>query len=368
MTVKNVTQNRVNIKNKKEKYICRCIILYKILIFEVISTLISIVVKMVKAWVVSKVGSAGSALALVDLDLPKVGDSEVLIKHHAMGVNEIDLLQQKGLYPLAANKVVGCEVVGVIEDLGKNVPEFTKGDRVAYATVFGGGCAEYSVVDRSCVVPVPNYIDNDTAAALLRKGMLAHMLLRRTFFVNKGKFILVNNVASGLGRLLAVLGKHYEAKVLATCNGKEEYDSVSSLGIDLLIDISKDDFIAKVLNFTKSDGVNVAYDFFGSKTFAKSLECMAFFGLLVNLEDSYGQEANFDLSKLFSRATFVTSPSIAVYKQVRQELLLSSNEVFALVQKRVISSYAKKYKFSDARQAYGDVADGKNLGQVVIEV
>jgi NADPH:quinone reductase len=323
---------------------------------------------MVKAWIVDKVGSLESSLSLVNLEVPLVGATDVLIKHQTLGLNEVDLLQQKGFYPLMSNKVIGCEVVGVVEGLGNDVPEFRKGDRVAYATVFGGGCAEYSVVDRSCVVPVPNYVDNDSAAALLRKGMLAHMLLRRTFFVNKDTFILVNNVANGVGRLLASLGKHYGAKVLATCSSELEYNSVSSLGIDLLIDISKDDFIEKVLSFTKSGGVNVVYDFFGSKTFLKSLECLAFFGLLVNLENSYGQESNLDITKLFSRSAFVTSPSLSVYKQVRQELLLSSNEVFALVQKKVISANIKKYKFAEIRQAYTDLADGKILGQLVVEL
>ena len=324
---------------------------------------------MVNAWVIEKFGSV-EELKIQDRPISKPKNNEVLLRQKAIGINVVDILQRQGRSKLDLPGVIGCEACGIVEEVGSDVVEFKKGDRVAYGTTSSGAYADTRIIDRKFLIPMPDYIKDEQAAAMLTKGMTAHMLLRRTFFVTKNNTVLVHNAVSGLGQLICVMAKHYGAKVIASFEGGEESKKVvKNLGVDEIIDLQEHDLQEKVDNFTKKNGVHAVFDFFGSKTFASSVECLSDFGLLVNLIDSYGEPASFDIGKLFRKSTFVTSPDLSVYKKDRGELLLSGNEVFALMQQKVIKpNIYKTYKFSEMREAHADLEKNQVLGQSIVVI
>jgi NADPH2:quinone reductase len=322
---------------------------------------------MVSEWVIERFGSVDE-FKVQEHAIRKVEKNEVLVRQKAIGINRSDLLQRQGQYPFELPGVLGCEACGVVDYAGSDVIEFKKGDRVAYATAPGGAYAESRVIDRTLLIPVPNYITDEQAASLLTKGMMAHTLLRRTFFVNKDNTILINDPLSGVGQLLCVLAKHYGAKVLASFDGSDEHHKIlQGLGVTEAINLLDGNFKEKVSNITKKRGVHAVFDSFGSKTFDDSLECLSDFGLIVNMIESCGTACNFDISKLFVKSAFLTSPDLLVYKKDRAELLLSGNEIFALIEQKVIKpDLYKTYKFSEIKEAQADLESGRVVGQTVI--
>jgi NADPH2:quinone reductase len=322
---------------------------------------------MVQSWVMDDIGV--NSLKLKDHPIKKPIGNEVLIKQNTIGVNKIDLLQVDGSYKMSLPAIIGCEACGVVEEVGPDVIEFKKGDRVAYATSPGGAYVEMRNIVNKFLVPVPDYIADEDASAILMKGMTAHMLLRRTFFANKDNTLLIHNASSGFGQIMCTLAKYYESKVIATVSGESNKKLVEKLNVDKVIDIKEENLKDMVIDFTKGAGVHAAFDYFGSATFSQSLACLSYFGLLVNMIDSYGRVSNVDISKLFRRSNFMTSPSLFVYKKDRAELLLSSNEIFALKQKKKIhSNIVKKYKFTEVKEAHSDFRSGYMAGQGVILV
>lgn len=322
---------------------------------------------MVQSWIVDDIGK--DSLKLKDHPIKKPNFNEVLIKQTTIGLNNIDLLQVDGLYKLALPSIIGCEACGVVEEVGSDVIEFKKGDRVAYATTPDGAYTEMRNVIHKFLVPVPDYISDEDVSALLMKGMTAHMLLRRTFFANKDNTLLIHDASSGFGQIMCILAKHYEAKVIATVSDESSKKLVEKLQADKVIDITRDHLKEEVIDFTKGTGVHAAFDYFGSNTFSQSLDCLSYFGILVNMIESYGKVSNFDISKLFKKSNFMTSPSLFVYKKDREELLLSSNEIFSLMQKKEIySNIVKKYQFTEIEEAHSDLRNGNISGQGVILV
>jgi len=322
---------------------------------------------MVSEWVIERFGSA-EELKIRENNLRKIEKNEVLVRQKAIGINILDVLQRQGRYSFSLPGVLGCEACGIVEDAGSDVIEFKKGDRVAYATSHGGAYSEARILDRTLLIPVPNYITDEQAASLLTKGMMAHTLLRRTFFVNKDNTILINDPLSGVGQLLCVLAKHYGAKVLASFDGNEEQHKIlQGLGVAEAINLRDGNFKEKINEITKKRGVHAAFDSFGSKTFDASLECLSDFGLMVNMIDSCGTPCNVDINKLFAKSTFITSPDLLVYKKDRAELLLSGNEIFALIEQKVIKpNLYKKYKFAEIKEAQADLESGRVVGQTVV--
>lgn len=312
-------------------------------------------------------------LSQKQITLNKPNEDEVLIKHVTIGINHLDIHKRRGELNSHSNRnlplVLGCEACGVVEEVGANVKEFQKGDRVAYATApmssTSGAYSEARVVHSKYLVPVPDYISDTEAAATLLKGMAAHYLLRRTFFATEKNIILVHAAASGVGQFLCMLGKHYGAKVIATVGTEEKKKIVQPLA-DLVINYTTSNFAEETLGFTNNQGAHVVYDSVGENTFIKSLDSLSDFGLMVNYGHTSGKVKSIPFSTVSKKSLFITSPSLFTYKQHREELMLSSNEVFSLVKEGVIKpSIFKEYKLSEAQEAHRNMEDKKSIGQSI---
>ena len=323
---------------------------------------------MVKAVVIDNFGGP-DVFKLKEIKLNNPGFGEVLIHQTTIGINFLDTHQRDGSILIPLPGIVGCEACGVVEEIGEGVQGITVGDRVAYGTAPYGAYCEARVIDQKYLVNVPDYITDEQAAALLLKGMTAHLLLRRTFFVKKNNTILVHAAAGGVGQLLCVLAKHYEANVIATVSSDEKVEIVKNLGVDHVINYSKEDFLERVNEITKGQGVSAVYDSAGNSTFDKSLECVGYFGLLACYGQSSGPAPLLDINKLYDKGKFVTFAGLFTYKKDRYELLLSANEVFALANKNIIKANIQyKYKLTQVPLAHHNIESRKTTGQSIILV
>src|SRR5579871_6718997 len=156
-----------------------------------------------------------------EVEVGKPGPGEVLVRNTAVGVNFIDTYQRTGLYPVPLPAVLGREGAGVVEAVGPKVKDFKRGDRVAY-TDPSGSYAELLLRPAARLVKIPAGISEQTAAAMMLKGMTAQYLLRRTYRVKKGETILVHAAAGGVGQILCQWAKSLGASVIGTVGSSDK--------------------------------------------------------------------------------------------------------------------------------------------------
>lgn len=323
---------------------------------------------MVKAVFIEQNGGP-EVLKVKEIAVSNPGPGQVLVHQLAIGINYIDIHQRNGVFPIPMPGIIGCEACGVVQAIGEGVQGIKVGDRVAYATAPYGAYTEARLIDQDYVITVPEYITNEQAAALLLKGMTAHFLMRRTFFVRKDQVVLVHAAAGGVGQLLCVLGKYYGAKVIGVVGTDEKVALVKGLGADYAINYNKEDFQQRVMEITDGAGVSVVYDSVGKDTFDKSLECVGYFGLLTSYGQASGPVPPFDINRLTEKGKFVTRASIFTYKKSRYELLLSAFEVFAMINKNIIKpNIQARYKLEEAALAHQNLESKTTTGQSIFVV
>lgn len=312
------------------------------------------------------------ALRMENIPTPKPGPDEVLIRQTVIGVNFMDVYQRTGVYPLDGGlPVPGAEAVGVIEAVGSNVDGFKVGTRVGCTTIRTGAYAEHRVVNQEKLVVIPDDISDEMAAACLMKGLTAHYLLFRTFAVQNIHTILVHAAAGGVGRLLVQWAKHIGARVIATVGSEGKIAEAKTCGADLVINLAEDDLVSKVDDFTGGEGVTIVYDSVGKDTFFESLECLMPLGLLVSYGQSSGPIPPFDVSLLATNCLFITRPNIFMYKSNRMELILSENELFEMIRRKVLKpKLNKRYAFTEegVREAHGDLEARRTSGSSILVV
>lgn len=309
---------------------------------------------------------------LGEQDLAMPGPGQVLIRQHTCGINFMDIELRKGLYKKELPLIIGSEACGMIEEVGPDLPGLKKGDRVAYATSGSGGYSEARIIDSNYIVVVPDYISDEQASLCLLKGMTAHYLMRRTFYVTKNHTVLIYSAAGGVGQFMCQLAKHYGAKVIGAVGSNDKIQLVKSLGVDAAFNYNDESFVDEVKSFTKNQGVDVIYDFVGAATFEKTLKLAGNFSLTVLCGFASGTVPPIDITRLSAVSGFLTAPHLFFYKQDRNELILSANEIFAMIEKKILKpNLYKRYKLDkieEIRQAHSSIENRMQTGQSLILV
>ena len=198
------------------------------------------------------------------------------MRHHAIGLNFIDVYHRTGLYPLPLPAGIGGEGAGVVEAVGPGVTHLKAGDRAVYATNQPGSYCEVRVMQSKHVCKLPDAIGFDTAAAMMLKGLTAHYLLKRTpmGMLKEGDTVLFHAAAGGVGLIACQWAKALGATVIGTVGSKEKAREAKAHGCDHPILYREEDFAKRVREITKGEGVPVVYDSVGKDTFFKSLDCL----------------------------------------------------------------------------------------------
>jgi NADPH2:quinone reductase len=207
--------------------------------------------------IVARQPGGPEVLDLTEIDRPAPGPGQLLVKVAATGVNFIETYQRSGTYKVAYPFTPGSEAAGVVEEIGEGVEDYTVGSRVA--TAEGAACyAGYIVLDAAKALPVPDAVDDQTAAALPLQGMTAHYLINSSFRVEPGHSVLVHAGAGGVGLLLIQLLKARGARVITTVSTDEKESLARGAGADEVL--RYDGFADAVRDLTHGAGVNVVYD------------------------------------------------------------------------------------------------------------
>ncbi len=271
------------------------------------------------------------ALRLETVDVAPPGPGEAVVLHRAVGVNFIDTYHRSGLYPLPSlPHGIGTEAAGVVEEVGPDVHAVRPGDRVAYVTSTPGTYADRGRIAADRLVPIPDDVSDETAAACLLKGMTVEYLVRRVRRVNRGEPVLLHAAAGGVGLIACQWLSAVGATVIGTVGSKEKAELARAHGCAHPVVVGEEDFVDRVRAVCGS--VPVVYDAVGKDTFARSLECLEPRGLYVGFGNASGKPEPFDMGILAQRGSlFLTRPTLFDYVRSREDLLESASTLFGMV-------------------------------------
>lgn len=305
-----------------------------------------------------------------EVEVGDPGNGEIRVRHTAVGLNYIDTYHRTGLYPVEPPFTVGLEGAGVVESVGPGVTTVSEGDRVAYAAPPMGAYAEARLMPADKVVTVPEGVSDETAAAMMLKGMTTEYLLRRTYEVKAGDTILFHAAAGGVGLIACQWAKALGATVIGTVGTEEKAELARAHGCDHPILYTQEDFVERVKEITDGKGVPVVYDSVGKDTFMKSLDCLQPRGLLASFGQSSGSVGAFDPGVLAAKGSlYLTRPTLMTYTATRPDLEESANALFDVVASgKVKIEINNRYPLSEAEQAHRDLQGRKTTGSTVFQV
>jgi NADPH2:quinone reductase len=304
------------------------------------------------------------------ISVDKPGPGQVRLKHKAVGLNYIDTYQRSGLYKVPMPSGLGGEGCGVVEEVGPGVTDLKVGDRVAYAGGPLGAYCEERVFPADRLVPVPDGISDQEAAAMMLKGMTAWYLVRRTHVVKPGETVLVHAAAGGVGLIACQWAKSLGATVIGTVGSEEKAALAKAHGCDYPILYRTEDFVARVAEITDGKKLPVVYDSVGKDTFFQSLDCLAPLGLMALFGQASGAVPPVDLGILAGKGSlYVTRPTLGNYTATREDLLTAANDLFSVVKSGAVKILVNQtYPLRDAAQAHRDLEARKTTGQTVFTV
>jgi NADPH2:quinone reductase len=304
------------------------------------------------------------------VSVDKPGPGQVRLKHKAVGLNYIDTYQRSGLYKVPMPSGLGGEGCGVVEEVGPGVTDLKVGDRVAYAGGPLGAYCEERVFPADRLVPVPDGISDQEAAAMMLKGMTAWYLIRRTHVVKPGETILIHAAAGGVGLIACQWAKYLGATVIGTVGSEDKAALVKAHGCDYPILYRSEDFVARVNEITGGKKLPVVYDSVGKDTFFQSLDCLAPLGLMALFGQSSGAVPPVDLGILAGKGSlFITRPTLGNYTATREDLLTAANDLFSVVKTGAVKIRVNQtYPLREAAQAHRDLEARKTTGQTVFTV
>ena len=303
-----------------------------------------------------------------DIPTPEPGPGQIRVRQTAIGVNFIDIYFRQGSYKSPTMPfTLGKEGAGVVDAVGEGVSDFRVGERVAYSGATGT-YAEEVVVDAKGVVHVPDGVEDETAAAMMLKGLTAQYLLRRTYKVQPGDTILFHAAAGGVGLIATQWAKQLGATVIGTVGSQEKAQLAKEHGCDHVILYRDEDFAAKVKEITKGEGVPVVYDGVGKATFPASLDCLKPFGMFVSFGSSSGAIDAFDIGILAQKGSlYATRPTLFTYTATRELLDANAAELFDVVRSGAVKiPIHARAKLADAAQVHRDLAGRNTTGSTVM--
>jgi NADPH2:quinone reductase len=306
-------------------------------------------------------------LTYEEVPTPQPGPGEARVKLAASGVNFIDVYQRAGLYKLNLPFIGGQEGSGVVDAVGDGVKDVKPGDKVAYTSV-QASYAEYVIVPVARLIPVPDGVSLEDAAAAMLQGLTAHYLATSTYPLQSGDTALVHAAGGGVGQLLTQIAKKRGARVFGTVSTEEKAELARASGADEIIYYTREDFAEATRRFTDGKGVNVVYDSVGKDTFDKSLDSLRPRGYLVLYGQSSGPVAPVNPQILNSKGSlFLTRPTLVNYIATREELLQRTNELFSWIKEGAVKVRVDKtFPLSEAAEAHRYLEGRHTKGKVLL--
>lgn len=316
--------------------------------------------------------------------VPQPAENQLLVKNSISGINYIDTYFRTGLYPSPKPEILGREAVGTVVALGPgpNPHNFQVGDRVAWLGT--SGYAEYTAVPAAKTVKVPEEVGDETIMAAFLSGLTVLTLVKETYAVQKGEWVLVHAAAGGAGSLMVQVLKAIGANVIGTAGGEQKCAMAKELGADVVIDYRSEDWVSRVKEVTGGKGVDVVYDSVGKDTWEGALEVVKRKGTIVWFGNASGPVPPLPIQlvphlmlvvtdanvtrKLSPKNLKVARPQLFGYIETREEYEFYTNELFSLLKSGQLKVKVHNvYPLEQAAQAHIDLEGRKTTGKPLLK-
>lgn len=313
-------------------------------------------------------------LVMRDVETPQVGTGEALVRVVAAGVNFADVVMRRGHIPSPLPMIPGVEGAGIVEAIADGVTDIAVGDRVAWAPVMGAGAvvgsyAEFECVAADALLPVPDSVALETAAAVALQGLTAHYLVHDKKPISPGTNVLIHAAAGGMGLLLCGWMKRLGARVIGTVSTASKATAARAAGADEIILYTEEDFVARALEMTGGEGVDYVVDGVGKTTFHRNVECMASQGHICLYGMASGPPDPISPLVLLPKAVCVSGGMMTNFLRTREEVLRKGAEVFAGVEAGWLSPpKVTAIPLEEAARAHALLEDRRSEGKLILHV
>ncbi|MBN2972809.1 quinone oxidoreductase [Roseomonas aeriglobus] len=304
----------------------------------------------------------------VDVDLDPPGEGDVLMRNTAVGLNYIDAYHRSGLYPVELPAGLGSEAAGVVEAVGPGVTTVKPGDRVGTFGPTRGAYATARVLPAKELIPLPDDIDDRTAATVLLKGGTTEFLVDRCAKVQPGQTALVWAAAGGVGHLLVGWLKARGSTVIGIAGGAEKGKDARHAGADHVLDHRSDDIAARVREITGGAGADVVFDGVGKASWETSLTSVRRRGLIVSFGNASGAVTGVNLGTLSAHGSvFVTRPTMFDYYVTPEERAAGFDAVFGMLRAgHIRPEIGRTFALEDAAEAHRAMEAGETRGSTLL--
>ena len=311
-------------------------------------------------------------LTLTRREKPVPGETELLVKVAAAGVNRPDCLQRQGAYPppAGASDIPGLEIAGEVEAVGASVQGFKPGDHVC-ALVAGGGYAEYCAVDETNALLAPAALTMTEAAAIPETFFTVWHNVFQRGGLKAGETFLVHGGTSGIGTTAIQLAKAFGARVLATAGSEAKCTAMRELGADVAINYRDTDFVEAVREATDGKGVDLILDMVGGDYITRNYQAAAIEGRIVQIAFLRGRKAEADFALLMTKRLTHTGSTlrardISFKAGIAGEL---RKHVWPLLSERTVLPVMDSiFPMEQASAAHRRMEDGDHIGKIVLDM
>ena len=306
-------------------------------------------------------------MQLVDVAVGQPGPGEVRIRHHAIGLNFIDVYQRTGLYPNALPLNLGMEGAGIVEAVGEGVSHLQVGDRAAYASNPPGSYSQVRVMPAKTVCKLPDAISFETGAAMMLKGLTAQYLLKKTLpaeGLQAGDFVLWHAAAGGVGLIACQWARALGLQLIATAGSDAKCQLALEHGASHAINYRTEDFVARVKAITGGTGVKVVYDSVGKDTFDGSLNVLRPFGLLASFGNASGPVPSFAPGMLGAKGSlYLTRATLFTHIATREATQNMADDLFAVVLSGAVKiRIDQRYPLAEVSRAHAELEARNTTG------
>jgi NADPH2:quinone reductase len=301
-----------------------------------------------------------------EVERPTPGAGQVLVELTVSGVNFMDAYQRNGTTPVQVPLLAGVEGVGVVVEVDDGVTGIEAGQRVGWLSGGQGSFADYAVLDAAKAVPIPDNVDDESAAAVLMQGVTAHYLATETYPIQSGDQVLVHAAAGGVGQMLTQIAKIRGGIVIGTVSTEEKAQVARLAGADHVL--SYDGFAEEARALTGGEGVAAVYDGVGATTFDGSLAALRIRGTLVVYGNASGPTPVLEIPRLNSGGSlYVTRPTVVHYTRTPEELRARATDLFAWVAKGDLSvNIGRRYPVSQVSEAFTALESRRTTGKLLL--
>ncbi|GAA0309622.1 quinone oxidoreductase family protein [Rhodovulum strictum] len=307
-------------------------------------------------------------LKLVTREVGAPGPGELRIRHHACGLNYIDIYQRSGVYPMPLPQVPGMEGAGVVEAVGEGVTHLAVGDRVAYAAAPPGAYCDVRVMHAAQVCRLPDSIDFRTAAAMMLQGLTVQYLFHRTVPLKSGDTVLFHAAAGGVGLIACQWARAMGIRLIGTAGTDEKCALARAHGAAETINYEREDFVSRVRDLTEGRGVDVVMDSIGAATFDRSLDCLRPVGMMISFGNASGKVPPFDLSILGAKGSLqLTRPTLFTHIARHEDCQAMAAQLFGMVETgKVAIRIGQEFALADVAEAHRRMEARATTGSTIL--